>query len=327
MKLVRILRGRKETTWAFRVKNPEAKRPIDAQVVSFRLLTALLVSAALVGACGDDPTSSTQASDPTDPTVAAADDAPQRIVSLGPTATEMLFAIGAGDQVVAADELSNFPPEAPTTDLSAFTPNLEAIAAYEPDLVVLTNDQDDIVAGLDGIGIDTLLLPSAETLDDVYAEIAELGVVTGHEDEAAAVVAEMRLDIDDLVARVPERPEPLTYYHELDNNLFTATSDTFIGEIYRLAGLENVADPADADGQAGGFPKLSPEFLVTADPDLIFVAGSAESLPERPGFAQLSAVENGRVIELPPDISSRWGPRIVEFLEVVVEATADVPVS
>jgi iron complex transport system substrate-binding protein len=288
-----------------------------------RILTTLLVTAALAGACGDDPTSSTAAPDTT---VVAGNDVPQRIVSLGPTATEMLFAIGADNQVVAADDLSNFPPAAPTTDLSAFTPNLEAIADYEPDLVVLTNDQDDIVAGLDGIGIETLLVPSAETLDDVYAEIAELGVVTGHEDEAAAVVAEMRSSIDDLVGRVPERSEPLTYFHDLGEG-FTVTSRTFIGEIYSLAGLENVADPADADGQAGGFPQVSPEFVVAADPDLVFTTGDPAALAGRPGFSELSAVENGRVIELPPDIASRWGPRIVEFLEAVVEATADVPVA
>ena len=290
-----------------------------------RILAALFALAALAGACGDDPTSSTEATEATDPTVdSAGDDVPRRIVSLGPTATEMLFAIGADEQVVAADELSDFPPDAPTTDLSAFTPNLEAIAGYQPDLVVLTNDQDDIVAGLESIGIETLLVPAAVTVDDVYAELAELGVVTGHEDEAAAVVADMRSAIDDLVAQVPERPEPLTYYHDLGDG-FTVTSQTFIGEIYRLAGLENVADPADADGAAGGYPKVSPEFLVAADPDLIFTNGDPAALAQQPGFAQLSAVENGRVIELPTDISSRWGPRIVDFLEVVVEATAEVP--
>jgi iron complex transport system substrate-binding protein len=290
-----------------------------------RFLAALFAVAALAGACGDDPTSSTEA---TDPTVASADerDVPQQIVSLGPTATEMLFAIGAGEQVVAADELSDFPPDAPATNLSAFEPNLEAIAANEPDLVVLTNDQDDIVAGLDRVGIETLLLPAAVTVDDIYAELAELGVVTGHEDEAAAVVADMRSTIDELVAGVPERTEPLTYYHELDDTLFTVTSSTFIGEIYRLAGLENVADPADADGQAGGYPQLSPEFLVAADPDLIFTNADPTVLAQRPGFSALAAVENDRIVALPTDISSRWGPRIVEFLEVVVEATADVPV-
>ena len=293
-----------------------------------RILTALLAVAALAGACGDDPTNSPLATGGSDTTAPAVEgDVPKRIVSLAPTATEMLFAVGAGEQVVAADEHSDFPPEAPTTGLSAFTPNLEAIADYEPDLVVLTNDQDEIVAGLDSVGIETLLLPAAVTLDDVYAELVEVGIVTGHEDEAAAVVADMRAAVDELVARVPDRPEPLTYYHELDDTLFTVTSQTFIGEIYRLAGLENVADAADPDGAAGGYPKLSPEFLVAADPDLIFTSEDPATLAERPGFDQLSAVENDRVIQLPADISSRWGPRVVDFLEVVVEATAEVPVA
>ena len=287
---------------------------------SVRVVTTLILVAALAGACGDEPSSSA----PT-PDTGAADDVPQRIVSLAPTTTEMLFAIGAGDQVVAAEEHSNFPPEAPDTDLSGFAPNLEAIADFEPDLVVMTNDQDNIVDGLVGVGIETLLLPAAETVDDIYAQLAQLGIVTGHVDQAAEVVTEMRSSIEELIARVPERPEPLTYYHELDDTLFTVTSDTFIGQVYDLAGLENVADAADADGQAGGYPQLSREFLLAADPDLIFTNGDPEALAERPGFDRLSAVENDRVIAIPPDISSRWGPRTVEFLELVVEATAQVP--
>lgn len=294
-----------------------------------RIPTALLaVALALTSACGDTPTTSTDAAGAPNTTVAGDEgDVPQRIVSMGPTATEMLFAVGAGDQVVAAEEHSDFPPEAPDTDLSAFTPNVEAIAAYDPDLVMLTNDQDEIVAQLEAVGIETLLLPAPETLDDVYAEIAEVGVVTGHEDGAAEVVATMRTRIDELVAQVPERPEPLTYFHDL-GELYTVTSETFIGEVYDLAGLENVADgQTDGDAKDDGYLQLSSEVLVSADPDVVFVGeGSTEAFVSRPGFAQLSAVEDDRIVELPPNISSRWGPRLVDFLAVVVEATTTVPV-
>src|SRR5690606_9281091 len=205
----------------------------------------------------------------------------------------------AGDQVVAVEENSDYPEGVPVTDLSGFDPNLEAIVAYEPDLVVLTDDINDILAGLEQVGVPALHTPAAQTLEDVYDQLEPVGMATGHFDEARALVEDMRAEIDELVARVPEEARGATYYHELDAQLFTATSDTFVGEIYALAGLENVADPADADGQAAGYPQLSAEFLVDADPDMVFLADtkccgeSAETFAARPGFASMTAVERG----------------------------------
>ena len=294
-----------------------------------RTLAATLGVALLLAACGEDETAT---GDTTEPTEAVSEaPVPERIVSLVPTATEMLFAIGAGELVEAADSFSNFPEEAPTTDLSAYEPNIEAISAYEPDLVVVDGTNDDLVAGLEKIDIEVHETPAAVTLDDTYSQIEELGAITGHEDEAADVVAEMQADIEELVADLPERDEPLTYYHELDNTLYTVTSQTFIGELYALAGLENIADPADADGQAGGYPQISTELLVDADPDLIFLADTkccdqtAESFGQRPGFDTLQAVTEGGVIELDDDIASRWGPRVVDFLGEIVKAVEAAP--
>jgi iron complex transport system substrate-binding protein len=105
------------------------------------------------------------------------------------------------------------------------------------------------------------------------------------------------------------------------------TSSTFIGQVYALAGLENVADAADPNGEFAGYPQLSPEFLVDADPDFIFLADteccqqSAATLAERPGFDALTAVQEGRVVELSDDVASRWGPRLVDFLRSIIEAT------
>ena len=254
---------------------------------------------------------------------------PERIVSISPTATEMLFAIGAGDQVEAVDELSYYPPDAPVTDLSGFEPNVEAVLGYEPDLVVLAFE-GDAVAGLEAAGVPALLLPDAMTLDDTYTQIEQLGVATGHVGEAAELVGQMQADIETLAASVPDREVLLTYYHELDEALFSVTSGTFIGSVYSLAGLVNVADEADADGAAGGYPQLSAEYLVAADPDLIFLADTkccgqnALTLGQRPGFDQLTAVTEGNVVELDDDVASRWGPRVVELLRAVVEATAAV---
>jgi len=321
-----------------------------------RLLALLAASALVLTACGGDSESSTASSGDAPSTTAAEDEAtepaedeatfpvtvtvagtettieaqPEAIVSLSPTATEMLFAIGAGDQVVAVDDFSNFPPEAPITDLSGFDPNVEAIIAYEPDLVVLSGDRNDVVAGLAAVDVPTIVLESATTIDDTYTQIEVLGTATGRVGDAAELVGQMQADIEELAAEVPERDEPLTYYHELDDTLFSVTSKTFIGEVYALAGLENVADAADETGDAGGYPQLSPEFLVDADPDLIFLADtkccaqSAETVAARPGFAELRAVKAGNIVELDDDIASRWGPRIVDFLEVIVEATSRV---
>jgi len=291
------------------------------------LAAALVAAATLLAACGDDDVTTSAT------TTTAAPDAPDRIVSMSPTSTEMLFAIGAGDQVVAVDDYSNYPEEAPITDLSAYEPNVEAITTYEPDLVVLSDGGGELAASLEQIGIEVLALPAATTLDDAYEQIAQLGDVTGHGEEADEVIADMRADLAELVAEVPERATPLTYFHELDNTLYSVTSETFIGEVYALAGLQNVADPADADGQSGGYPQLSAEFLVEADPDLVFLADTkccqqtSETFGARPGFEVLQAVTEGNVVLLDDDIASRWGPRVVDLLRAIVDAVKAVPVS
>jgi iron complex transport system substrate-binding protein len=294
-----------------------------------RTLALATAAAALLVACGDDSADSDAlpASGERDDAAAA----PEAIVSLSPTATEMLFAIGAGDQVVAVDDQSDYPEGVPVTDLSGYEPNVEAVASYEPDLVVASDLPTDVTDGLEGLDIEVVNVPAATTLEDTYDQLAELGEATGHEDEAAEVVDTIRSDIDELVASVPEREAPPTYFHELDDTLYTATSETFIGEIYALAGLDNIADAADPDGEFGGYPQVSPEFVVDADPDFVFLGDGeccgqdAATFAARPGFAELTAVTEGRVVLLDDDISSRWGPRVVEFLGSIIDATATAP--
>jgi len=306
-----------------------------------RPIAALLIATALLGACGDDDgnnaaetgagptttTATTVAPEPQDPATDAGE-APERIVSLSPTATEVLFAIGAGEQVVAVDDQSDFPEGVPTTDLSAYEPNLEAIVAYEPDLVVASGLPEDVTAGLEAVDAVVLDLPAPTELEEAYQQVIDVGIATGHEDEAADVAEQMRTDIEALAATVPEREVAPTYYHELDQTLYSVTSSTFIGRIYALAGLENVADAADPDGALGGYPQLSAEYLVQADPDFIFLADTeccaqnAETVAARPGFGDLAAVREGNVVELSDDVASRWGPRLVDLLRVIIEATA-----
>jgi iron complex transport system substrate-binding protein len=249
---------------------------------------------------------------------------PQSVISLSATATEMLFAIDAGSQVVAVDEQSNYPEEAPATDLSGLTPNIEAILAYDHDLVVVGYEPGDLVASLLAAGVDVLSYTAAITIDDVYRQISALGAATGHSTEAAAVNDSIAGDLAEITAEAPDA-EGVTYFHELDNTLYTVTSTTFFGQIYAMFGLENIADPADEDGSAFGYPQLSSEFVVASDPDLIFLADtlygeSPATIAARPGWDVLGAVENGDVVALDSDIASRWGPRIVDFAESVSDA-------
>ncbi|MDM4722056.1 ABC transporter substrate-binding protein [Micromonospora sp. WMMA1363] len=305
-----------------------------------RLFAATLAVAALaLGACAEKTTDtpaaggspSTAATYPVTVGALTLEQRPEKIVSLSPTATEMLFAIGAGTQVTAVDDNSNYPAEAPKSDLSGFQPNAEAIAAKAPDLVVLANDTNKIVDQLTTLKIPVLLNPSATTLDDTYRQITDLGALTGHPTEAADVVTRMKDDITKLVKDLPQRSAKLTYFHELGPELYTATSKTFIGSIYALAGLENIADAADADGKSGGYPQLSQEVIVKANPDFVFLADtkccqqSAETVRARAGWAEITAVKDNQVVALDDDIASRWGPRVVDLLRAVVDATAKVP--
>ncbi|MGH2784917.1 MAG: ABC transporter substrate-binding protein [Actinomycetota bacterium] len=302
------------------------------RTLSFVLAAALSLGAA---ACGDARTAGTQpvATGSFPVTVQASSGPlmlpakPIRIVSLSPSSTEILFAIGAGEQVVAVDDQSNYPRTAPKTSLSGFEPNIEAIASYRPDLVVFSNGA--IAEKLAALSIPGLFHDAAASLDDTYRQITELGQATGHTGDAAKVVADMRskiAEISDAVGTVPGEP---SYYHELDSTYFSVTSKTFIGRVYALLGLKNIADAADA--QNTGYPQLSAEYIIQANPSLIFLADtkccgqSAATVAKRAGWDKIGAVKGGHVIALDDDIASRWGPRIVDFLRTVATALDALP--
>jgi iron complex transport system substrate-binding protein len=276
----------------------------------------LAVALAVLGGCGDSEE---------EQSARAEEDAPQRIVSLSPTATETLFAIGAGEQVVAVDDQSDHPPRAPRTGLSGHEPNVEAIAGYRPDLVVLSEEApSDAAKGLRRLGVRVLTEPAAETLNEAYVQIRELGAVTGHRAEAVRVAERTRRRVERLVASVPAG-RSLSVYHELDPSLYSASSGTFLGRIYARLGLRNVAD--EAAKQAGAeYPQLSGEAVVSADPDLIVLADgeccgqTPAKVGRRPGWSAISAVRRGGVVAIDDDIASRWGPRVPAFIERVVAA-------
>lgn len=247
---------------------------------------------------------------------------PTRIVSLSPTATEDLFAIGAGSQVVAVDDQSNYPKNAPKTTLSGYTPNAEAIATYKPDLVVASDAT--VAPALAKLGIPVLVEPAAVKIGDVYAEIQQLGAATGHPAKAAAVNRTIQQQLTKVIRSVPKSNRHLTVFHELGPDLYSATSSTFIGRIYKLFGFRNIADAADKTGS--GYPQLSGEYVLTQNPQLIVLSDtlccqqSAKTVAARPGWSGIAAVKNRRVVPVSDDVASRWGPRIVDFAKAIAAA-------
>jgi ABC-type Fe3+-hydroxamate transport system substrate-binding protein len=285
---------------------------------SFMVILLVLLAAG----CGSGGASSPIGSTST----AAAAQEPERIVSLSPTATEMLFAIGAGDQVVAVDDQSNYPADAPHSKLSGYEPNVEAIAGYDPDLVVASGDPGGLVDGLGKLNIDVLIQEAPKNLEGAYEEIDELGDATGHEQQARTVVSGMRSQISALIEQA-SAGSGLKVYHELGPDYYSATSRTFIGSIYTALGAKNIADGAGK--KAPGYPQLSAEYILKSNPDLIVLSDTKccvqtlEKVAARPGWKRIDAVQDGDVVEADDDIASRWGPRIVEFVRAVAEAMAE----
>jgi iron complex transport system substrate-binding protein len=254
--------------------------------------------------------------------------APKRIISLSPSATEDLFAIGAGAQVLAVDDLSNFPASAPMTKLSAFTPNVEALIAYKPDLIVLNSTAtkaEDVRKQLTKLGVAVYWEISPVTLADAYSEIADLGKLTGRVKEANSVITTMKKRITTAV-NAHRKGKSVTIFHELDNTLYSATSDTFIGSVYKSFNLSNIADAA-ATADSYGYPQLNSEYIVKVNPRIIYLADAeygenAKTVGARPGWKNITAVRKGQIVALPTDIPSRWGPRLADFYEFIGQSLA-----
>lgn len=249
---------------------------------------------------------------------------PERIVSLSPSSTETLFAIGAGPQVVAADEHSTYPPEAPKTTLSGFEPNIEAIIATKPDLLVVANDAGGLVEAMKRVNVPVIISSAPTTIDGGYTGMSVLGQATGNHEKAEAEVARIKQEVASAMAKAPNAR--VRVYHEVDPGLVAASSNGFVGSVYTAMGAVNIADAADT--AKSGYPQLTEEAIVAADPQLIVItdkAGlTAAEVAKRPGWANISAVKNKHIVTVDGDIASRWGPRMPQFVEDVAEALASV---
>jgi iron complex transport system substrate-binding protein len=251
---------------------------------------------------------------------------PRRIVSLSPTATETLFAIGAGPQVVAVDDQSDYPKSAPKTTLSGYTPNVEAIVSYRPDLVVASYNPKGLVSALNTLRIPVLVHDAAKTFKGAYQQMRQLGLATGHEAGAARVIRGMKEKINRIVRASRTRARGLSVYHELTPDLYSASSSSFVGRVYASLGLRNIADAADTAGT--GYPQLSAEYVVSSSPDLIVLADSVccgqkpATVAARPGWDRIKAVRSGSIVRIDDSIASRWGPRLVNFFRALSLALA-----
>ncbi len=253
--------------------------------------------------------------------------APARIVSLSPGATEILYAIGAEASLAAVDKDADVPAGAKNfpTKVDAFEPNIESIVALRPDLVIAASNTGGIVAKLDELKIPLLYVDinkDVKTIDDIFGQITLLGRITGKIGAAQSLVAtlsERRSKVETAVVGISSANAP-SVYHELDATFFSASNNTFIGDIYRILHMQNIA------GDAGGvaYPQLTQEAIIAANPRLIVLDDEAfgvtvDSVKARPGWSAINAVKNNMVFGIDPNIVSRPGPRIIDALEAIAK--------
>jgi iron complex transport system substrate-binding protein len=292
-------------------------------------LLAFAMAAALVSGCTTTTSQPAEEPVPAAPAfpVTITDDAsrtveiaaqPQRIVSLAPGNTEILFAIGAGDRVVGVTSLDDYPAQvADIAKVGDFAgPNIEAVAAANPDLVFATTGvQADVIVKLEELGAKVIAV-DPQDIEALYADILEIGQATGNTSEAEKVVSDMKAQAEEIRVAVSDAA-PVTAFVEIAQNpLFTVGGGTIMGELIVLGGGTNVVTEP-------GYVPYSTEQLLKADPDVYFATKGSMSDPAaletRPGFKDLTAVKNGAVLVLDDNLVSRPGPRIMEGLKQIAQ--------
>ena len=248
-----------------------------------------------------------------------------RIVSMSPTHTETLFALGLGEFVVAVDSLSDFPAEAASVrrdDLNADSADLSALLTFDPDVVVVGDDPTGLVGRLNEAGVASFSGPPASSLDEVFEQIRGVASLVGRPELADDLIASMLAEIDDIVTSVP--PGERTYFHEIDPSLVTIAPGSFLDSLYGELGLTSIVGASDPSG----ITQLTSDQVVAADPDVIVLADTEccgvtiDQLATRAGWSGIAAVNDGAVVSLTDDLVMRWGPRVVELLRLVAAGVA-----
>jgi iron complex transport system substrate-binding protein len=313
------------------------------RILMHKIYRFLMISAALLTvatACGPTPTGppSHLTTQPPDELVAfpltltddlgrevTIENKPQRIVSLAPSNTEILFAIGAGEQVVGVTTYCNYPQEAQTLEqiggFSAETISVEKIVALKPDLVLCTGKfHETVIEALEQVEV-TAYAVDAETFDQVYASIEVIGQMTGHNEEATTLVAQMKervAAVESVVAQIPDEERPTVFWETWDDPLMTAGPTTFAGQMIEKGGGVNLfAEVTER------YPQISIEEVIQRNPDIIMGPDShgealtADHIATRPGWETVKAVQDEHIYVFDGDITSRAGPRIVDGLEMI----------
>jgi iron complex transport system substrate-binding protein len=227
--------------------------------------------------------------------------------------------------VVGTDLTSNYPTAAQSTaKIDSFQFSIEEVAALEPDLVILAFDFQGEGAALSALGIPFLVLGPPDSVLSAFSQLSSVGFITGHQVETVQLVSDLTVQLQ-RIERAARRIRGRTFYHEVDEALYSATSSSFIGDLYRYLGLVNIADAAGLDSP---FPQLSAEFIVDQNPEFIFLADAnfgvtVESVAARPGWDSMAAVTEGNVLALDGDLAGRWGPRTVELMDSILEAVEE----
>ncbi|MEZ5125419.1 MAG: ABC transporter substrate-binding protein [Thermoleophilia bacterium] len=290
------------------------------------LAVAVLALVLVTAACGGEGTAGNASPSPSESAgpLSVVDDAgeevslaapAQKVVSLAPANTEIAFAIGAGDKMVAGTSYDDYPEEAKALPkIGDFSnPSVEKIIALEPDLVLASGGiQDGLRNKLTKLGV-AVYVVDPTTYDGVISDIGELGQLLGVEDQAGAVVENMETAKADVVAKVGALERPTTFIEIYSQPLMTAGSGSFIDDIVTLAGGTNLGATAGE-----GFPNFSTEVLIEEDP-AVYIAmsgsmGEPQDIVKRSGYADLSAVKNDRVYVIEDNIIARPGPRLAQGL-------------
>jgi iron complex transport system substrate-binding protein len=248
---------------------------------------------------------------------------PQRIVSLNPGLTEITFALGAADRLVAVDTYSDFPPEAKSIQprLNTYpSPSIETIVGLKPDLVLSLVDRDEDLAQIRRQGIAVLKI-FPKDFNEAVGAIQTLGKLYGAPDAADAIATDMSARRDAVLAAVADAPRPRVY-EELDasdpDKPFVAGPKGFYGQLIDLAGGDNVFGDLPGDvGQVGAEAILArdPEIIILTDADLPFNPQTPDMVAARPGWDTMTAVQDGAIYAVPASLYSTPGPRLVDGLE------------
>ena len=240
-----------------------------------------------------------------------------KIISLSTTHTEIIQSLGAENTLVGVDAFSevDFPVEV----IDAYTVTAEELVPLNPDVVIIAFDFNGIVEGLEAQEINYVLLPPARNLDDVYAQITNIGEIVNKKSEASSTIRDMKLEINRIINKY--NYQDITVYHEIGYTygIYSVNSESLVGEIYNLLGVTNIAN-SEEDPYGSGYPALSEEMVIESNPDFIVVGHSDylnKDLSIRGGWSDISAVQNSRVFFVDDTLASNWGTTTLQLVEVL----------